>query len=161
MWRRFQFFEKELIKENGSKEAKQTLKVNVKLTQGLNSVQKLSIACSSGGNGFLFFGDIEGGIYAVDRDLNITYQWKAYNRSITTMKLGVQRNLLVTIGNDEDSIEATVKVWNLEVMETMGYPSISRSFKLGHMLVCNTSFFSLKQIRLPNWQCLLTVLLWQ
>lgn len=84
----------------------------------------------------MFFGDIEGGIHVVDRDLNIVYYFKAYTRSITNMKQGVQRNILVTIGNDEDSIEATVKIWNLEVMETLGYPTMCRSFKLGHMLVC-------------------------
>eukprot|EP01127_Copromyxa_protea_P023214 TRINITY_DN8636_c0_g1_i2.p1 TRINITY_DN8636_c0_g1~~TRINITY_DN8636_c0_g1_i2.p1 ORF type:complete len:893 (-),score=181.99 TRINITY_DN8636_c0_g1_i2:158-2836(-) len=122
MWRRFQFFEKELVKDTGSKEAKQSLK-------------KISIACSSGGNGFLFFGDIEGGVHVANRDLDIPYYWKAYNRTLTHMQQGTQKNLLVTVGNDEDSIDSTVKVWNLEVLETQGFPSVYRSFQLGHMTV--------------------------
>ncbi len=83
----------------------------------------------------MFFGDIEGGVHAVDRELNVVYYWKAYQRAITHLKQGVQRNIMVTVGNEEDSIEATVKVWNLEVLETLGFPSVMRSFQLGHMMV--------------------------
>jgi hypothetical protein len=92
----------------------------------------------------------------VDRELNVVYYWKAYQRAITHLKQGVQRNIMVTVGNEEDSIEATVKVWNLEVLETLGYAHSVRSFQVGHMMVSKiTVVFSISGNRACSFSRLL------
>lgn len=118
-WRRFQFFDKVLIKEPNSDEPKADIK-------------KLEIQCATSGHGQLVFGDNEGFIHLVDRDFNVYRSFQAYARFILEIEQVRLRNILVTIGNDEkDILLPTIKMWNLDKFDPeSGSPELVRTIIL-------------------------------
>jgi hypothetical protein len=41
-----------------------------------------------------------------------------------------QKNILVTVGEDEEAISPTVKIWNLDKIDADGFPDLVRVIKM-------------------------------
>eukprot|EP01116_Phalansterium_solitarium_P000785 TRINITY_DN10648_c0_g1_i1.p1 TRINITY_DN10648_c0_g1~~TRINITY_DN10648_c0_g1_i1.p1 ORF type:complete len:1021 (-),score=472.43 TRINITY_DN10648_c0_g1_i1:124-3186(-) len=100
-WRRFQFFEKELVKEEGS-DAPHSL------------FQRISVTCATSGRGRLIFGDADGCMHVVERDFKTVVAFAAYERAVTHCQQLRDSNTLVTVGDDDEAIAPTIKIWNLD-----------------------------------------------
>jgi hypothetical protein len=111
-WRRFNFFDKELVKDADGNEAFDKLK-GVNLT-----------ACTYG-RGQIVAGDSEGTLYFVNRHLELTC-FKAYELCVTHLFQLKQHNILISVGEDEEGINPLVKVWNFDKIDRTGNPSCSR-----------------------------------
>ncbi|PRP76946.1 hypothetical protein PROFUN_06224 [Planoprotostelium fungivorum] len=98
-WKTFQFFEKELVQ-----------------VEGLSILEKSLITCSTSGRGKITFGDENGFINMFDRDFNTSISFQGYERMATHCQQLKSSNLLITIGDDEEAIAPTIKVWNLDKM---------------------------------------------
>ncbi|XP_050409252.1 vacuolar protein sorting-associated protein 11 homolog [Patella vulgata] len=110
-WRRFNFFEKEIVKDPETEQAFEQLKdVNVS-------------ACASG-RGQLIIGDFEGHMYFINRQLQLT-AFKAYEIRVSHLYQMKQHNILLSVGEDEQGINPLIKVWNLDKMER-GNPLCTR-----------------------------------
>uniref|UniRef100_A0A2C9MAP2 Vacuolar protein sorting-associated protein 11 homolog n=1 Tax=Biomphalaria glabrata TaxID=6526 RepID=A0A2C9MAP2_BIOGL len=110
-WRRFNFFDKEPVKDPATDQIFDQLKdVNVS-------------ACTSG-RGQLIVGDFEGNLYFINRQMELT-AFRAYEIRVTHLLQLKQHNLLISIGEDEPGINPLIKVWNLEKMER-GNPACTR-----------------------------------
>eukprot|EP00027_Filamoeba_sp_ATCC50430_P018912 CAMPEP_0168579026 /NCGR_PEP_ID=MMETSP0413-20121227/21645_1 /TAXON_ID=136452 /ORGANISM="Filamoeba nolandi, Strain NC-AS-23-1" /LENGTH=897 /DNA_ID=CAMNT_0008612909 /DNA_START=77 /DNA_END=2766 /DNA_ORIENTATION=- len=112
-WRRFQFFDKELVKDEGSA-----------------SLQKLLINCSTSGRGRIILGDADGFLNIIERDFSNIISFQAYERSVNQLYQLKQSNFLVTIGDDEEFISPTIKIWNLERTDKGGDPLCVRVIKI-------------------------------
>ncbi|GFR61248.1 vacuolar protein sorting-associated protein 11-like protein [Elysia marginata] len=110
-WRRFNFFDKEAVKNPATDQVFDLLKdVNVS-------------ACTSG-RGQLVVGDFEGNLYFINRQMELT-AFRAYEIRVTHLTQLKQHNLLISIGEDEQGINPLIKVWNLDKMER-GSPTCTR-----------------------------------
>ncbi|RUS74031.1 hypothetical protein EGW08_018205 [Elysia chlorotica] len=110
-WRRFNFFDKEAVKNPATDQVFDLLKdVNVS-------------ACTSG-RGQLVVGDFEGNLYFINRQMELT-TFRAYEIRVTHLTQLKQHNLLISIGEDEQGINPLIKVWNLDKMER-GSPTCTR-----------------------------------
>jgi len=114
-WKRFTFFDKELVKETQKDE-------------NGTSLQKLSITCTTSGRGSLIIGDGEGFINFVDREYRIS-SFQAYQQSVTLIHQLKERNFLTTIGHDEMGA-AILKIWNLDKTDKNDNPICVRAIKL-------------------------------
>ncbi|XP_046856298.1 vacuolar protein sorting-associated protein 11 homolog [Xenia sp. Carnegie-2017] len=111
-WRRFNFFEKDVAK-------------NVETKQPWNLLKDVNIVATTSGRGQLIAGDIEGNIYFLDRNLNIT-SIKAFEIRVSHLCQLRQYNILVSIGEDEVGINPLIKVWNLDKTDKLGNPLCMR-----------------------------------
>ncbi|XP_038609321.1 vacuolar protein sorting-associated protein 11 homolog isoform X3 [Tachyglossus aculeatus] len=101
-WRRFAFFDKELLKEPpGPDGASKPFALPPGIT-----------VCDSG-RGSLVFGDMEGQIWFLPRSLQLSC-FQAYKLRVTHLYQLKQHNILASVGEDEEGINPLVKVWNLE-----------------------------------------------
>ncbi|XP_069106820.1 vacuolar protein sorting-associated protein 11 homolog isoform X1 [Argopecten irradians] len=110
-WRRFNFFDKETVKDPDTGQVFDKLKdVNVS-------------ACVSG-HGQLIVGDHDGYLYLVSRQLKLS-TFKAYEIRVSHLFQLRQHNLLVSVGEDEQGVNPLIKVWNLDKIEK-GTPVCTR-----------------------------------
>ncbi|KAH3841675.1 vacuolar protein sorting-associated protein 11 homolog [Dreissena polymorpha] len=112
-WRKFNFFDKETVKDPETNETFNQLKeVNVS-------------ACVSGG-GQLIVSDYEGKIYFISRSLQVN-SFAAYDIRVSHLYQLKQSlsNLLISVGEDEQGVNPLIKVWNLDKMEK-GVPVCTR-----------------------------------
>ncbi|GAM20486.1 hypothetical protein SAMD00019534_036610 [Acytostelium subglobosum LB1] len=115
-WRKFPFFDKELVKDEG--------------TQSPNSViQKLSISCITSGRGRLIIGDSEGFINFFDREFHLS-SFHAYQETVSFAHQLKERNFLITIGFDESGTSPLLKIWNLDKHDKNEVPLCVRSIKI-------------------------------
>jgi hypothetical protein len=117
-WKTFHFFEKTLVKEEESN------------NENKENVKKPDICCVTSGRGFIVVGDVAGGIRFFDRDFKVTLAFQAYTRTISLMEQIKQKNLLVTVGEDEEATSPILKIWDLDHIDEEGYPEMIRSHKL-------------------------------
>ncbi|CAG0895646.1 unnamed protein product [Cyprideis torosa] len=103
-WRRFNFFDV----------AKEPTVSDPALTEQL---KKLSLTCSDSGRGQLVFGDINGFIYFINRQLEMS-AFRAYQLRVTNIVVMQQSAVIVTLGEDEAGINPLLKTWNLEKPST-------------------------------------------
>jgi vacuolar protein sorting-associated protein 11 len=115
-WRQFGFFEKQIVDSIQDSEF-------VPFTTLLQGIQ---VTCSSTG---LFFGDAQGNVHKVDRNLNTLLTFKAYPKRTTQISFVRKKGILITIGEDEQQIP-TLKVWQIE--KNNGPPVLVRSTKITH-----------------------------
>ncbi|XP_071958560.1 vacuolar protein sorting-associated protein 11 homolog isoform X2 [Antedon mediterranea] len=111
-WRRFNFFDKEVVKHPDTNQTYDKLK-------GIN------ISVCTSGKGQIIVGDYEGNLYFIDRNLQIS-SFPAYEQVVTQIFQLRQHNVLVTIGQDESGINPVIKVWNFDKVDRMGIPKCSR-----------------------------------
>eukprot|EP01137_Pigoraptor_chileana_P023996 Opistho-2@91225 len=116
-WRRFMFFEKDVVREDTS--------------SGQPTLQSLDISASTSGRGFLVFGDTSGSIHLVDRTFAIT-SFKAYEIRVTHLLQAKQHGVLISVGEDEEGINPVVKVWSRDKMDRQGCPACVRTIKVSH-----------------------------
>ncbi|KAM9038258.1 vacuolar protein sorting-associated protein 11 homolog isoform 1-T1 [Sarcophilus harrisii] len=120
-WRRFVFFDKELVKEPVGNDGP---------GPGSGASRPLSLppgitVCDSG-RGSLVFGDMEGQIWFLPRSLQLT-GFQAYKLRVTHLYQLKQHNILASVGEDEEGVNPLVKVWNLEKRDG-GNPLCTRIF---------------------------------
>ncbi|XP_053861691.1 porphobilinogen deaminase isoform X2 [Malaclemys terrapin pileata] len=118
-WRRFVFFDRELVKEppgpdGGGAGAGKPFALPPGIT-----------VCDSG-RGSLVFGDMEGQIWFLPRSLQLS-SFQAYKLRVTHLYQLKQHNILASVGEDEEGINPLVKVWNLEKRDG-GNPLCTRIF---------------------------------
>ncbi|EFA75946.1 RING zinc finger-containing protein [Heterostelium album PN500] len=120
-WKKFPFFDKELVKEEGS--------------QNPNSViQKLPISCTTSGRGILIIGDTEGFINFFDREFRLSSSFHAYNEMVNQLYQLKERNFLISIGHDEPGANPILKIWNLDKMDKNDVPLCVRAIKIEKMV---------------------------
>ena len=65
------------------------------------------------------FGSTNGFVSIVDRELNaVTFQ--AHNYAVTHLQQLQERNVLISIGNDDEAISPTIKLWNCDKPDREG-----------------------------------------
>ncbi|XP_019628396.1 PREDICTED: vacuolar protein sorting-associated protein 11 homolog [Branchiostoma belcheri] len=114
-WRRFNFFDKEIVKDEGGQ-----------VFDGLKGID-ISV-CASGRGQILFLNSLlhyEGNIHFLNRNLELS-TFKAYELRITHLCQVKQQGILVTVGDDEPGTNPIIKVWNLEKRDKAGNPTCSR-----------------------------------
>eukprot|EP01132_Coremiostelium_polycephalum_P001153 gene1153-1462_t len=118
-WKKFTFFDKELVKELPKDDN----------NPNTPSLQKLSITCTTSGRGSLIIGDAEGFINFVDREFRIA-SFQAYQQSVTYVHQLKERNFLSTVGHDEIGTTSILKIWNLDKTDKNDNPLCVRAIKL-------------------------------
>ncbi|XP_032976890.1 vacuolar protein sorting-associated protein 11 homolog isoform X2 [Rhinolophus ferrumequinum] len=126
-WRRFVFFDKELVKEPLGNDGAAPGSAP---TSGPTASKFLCLppgitVCDSG-RGSLVFGDMEGQIWFLPRSLQLT-GFQAYKLRVTHLYQLKQHNILASVGEDEEGINPLVKIWNLEKRDG-GNPLCTRIF---------------------------------
>ncbi|XP_077990077.1 vacuolar protein sorting-associated protein 11 homolog [Glandiceps talaboti] len=110
-WRRFNFFDKEIVKDESG--------------QIYDKLKDISIAVCASGRGQIVIGDIEGTIFFLNRNLDL-HAFRAYELRVTHLFQLKQHNILISIGEDEPGINPLIKVWNLDKVDKMGNPTCCR-----------------------------------
>ncbi|XP_011908453.1 PREDICTED: vacuolar protein sorting-associated protein 11 homolog isoform X2 [Cercocebus atys] len=126
-WRRFVFFDKELVKEplgNDGAAPGATPAAGSAASKFLCLPPGITV-CDSG-RGSLVFGDMEGQIWFLPRSLQLT-GFQAYKLRVTHLYQLKQHNILASVGEDEEGINPLVKIWNLEKRDG-GNPLCTRIF---------------------------------
>lgn len=111
-WRRFNFFDKEVVKDQATGKNWEKLK-------------EVNVTCSSSGRSQLVLGDVEGRVLVLGRQLQLT-SFQAYQLSIDLIQQMHHNPLLVTVGADENGINPLIKVWNQEKIDKHGRPICTR-----------------------------------
>ncbi|XP_074656340.1 vacuolar protein sorting-associated protein 11 homolog [Tubulanus polymorphus] len=111
-WKRFNFFDKEVVKLPGTDEPFDKLR------------EVIVTACASG-RGQILIADCEGKLYFINRQLQVT-SFAAYAIRVTHLFQLKQHNILVTVGEDEPGTNPLIKVWNLDKIDKSGIPTCSR-----------------------------------
>ncbi|XP_042136697.1 vacuolar protein sorting-associated protein 11 homolog isoform X2 [Peromyscus maniculatus bairdii] len=126
-WRRFVFFEKELVKEPlGNDGAAPGAAPASGSTASKFLCLPPGITVCDSGRGSLVFGDMEGQIWFLPRSLQLT-GFQAYKLRVTHLYQLKQHNILASVGEDEEGINPLVKIWNLEKRDG-GNPLCTRIF---------------------------------
>lgn len=116
-WKRFQFFDKELLKPAESEEYPDfghDLDEELQhQDSGIGKIKYLTVTCTTSGRGHIFLGDSDGVVYLIDRQLNVS-SFRAFDVSITHLLHVPQTTFLVSVGSDEEGINPLVKFWNLD-----------------------------------------------
>ncbi|XP_037697615.1 vacuolar protein sorting-associated protein 11 homolog isoform X2 [Choloepus didactylus] len=126
-WRRFVFFDKELVKEplGNDGAAPGAAPASGPAASKFFSLPPGITVCDSG-RGSLVFGDMEGQIWFLPRSLQLT-SFQAYKLRVTHLYQLKQHNILASVGEDEEGINPLVKIWNLEKRDG-GNPLCTRIF---------------------------------
>ncbi|KAG8192364.1 hypothetical protein JTE90_029095 [Oedothorax gibbosus] len=114
-WRRFNFFTKEVVKDNESNQVYEKLK-------------DINVTCTTSGRGQILFGDVEGNVHFLNKQLQLV-SFKAYELNISHITQLRLNPILVTIGADEPGINPLIKVWNTEKVTQQGKPLCVRSIR--------------------------------
>lgn len=61
--------------------------------------------------------------------------FQAYERSVSLVQQVKQINYLVTIGDDEETVAPTIKIWNLDKLDKNGNPICVKMTKLMKVVV--------------------------
>lgn len=130
-WRRFQFFDRDFVKEPGTNQPHEVL-------------SKMNKTCSASGRGNLIFGDTDGFLNMVDRDFNVT-SFQAYENTVTHLQQLKQLNILLSLGTDEE-ITPVIKIWNLDKIDKTGTPVLMKTIKLSKITHAVTAFASLEDL---------------
>eukprot|EP01119_Soliformovum_irregulare_P007415 TRINITY_DN1982_c0_g1_i1.p1 TRINITY_DN1982_c0_g1~~TRINITY_DN1982_c0_g1_i1.p1 ORF type:complete len:907 (-),score=260.18 TRINITY_DN1982_c0_g1_i1:49-2769(-) len=113
-WRRFQFFDKEAVSQ-----------------ESIAALQKLVITCCTSGRGRLVFGDSEGFINIMERDFANLTSFQAYGQGAVHLAHQLkQSNILVTVGDEEEHISPTIKIWNMDKTDKGGNPLCLKVLKM-------------------------------
>jgi hypothetical protein len=101
-WRRFQFFEKSLVKTaDGSPPA---------------FLSNLSATAMTSGRGHIVIGDASGLVHVVSRGFGAR-TFSAYDHRVVLAHQLRRRPVLVTVGDDAETTRATVKLWAVEGLQ--------------------------------------------
>lgn len=137
MWKKFQFFEKKLIKDSdtNSQQQQQQHSAEEEDSSPQSKLANLSVTCCTSGRGTLITGDQDGNISLIERDFTVT-TFAAYRGRMSLLELARDRNLLVGCGVDDDeTLTCAVKVWNMDRVDaTNKVPPLVADVKLSWRL---------------------------
>ncbi|XP_037003203.1 vacuolar protein sorting-associated protein 11 homolog isoform X3 [Artibeus jamaicensis] len=126
-WRRFVFFDKDLVKEPlGNDGPAPGAAPNSGSAASKFLCLPPGITVCDSGRGSIVFGDMEGQIWFLPRSLQLT-GFQAYKLRVTHLYQLKQHNILASVGEDEQGINPLVKIWNLEKRDG-GNPLCTRIF---------------------------------
>ncbi|XP_013381879.1 vacuolar protein sorting-associated protein 11 homolog [Lingula anatina] len=111
-WRRFNFFDKEIVTDPDE-------------NKPFDKLKELNISACVSGRGQVVLGDFEGSLHFMNRQLRVN-SFKAYGIRVSHLYQLKQHNILVTIGEDEEGINPLIKVWNLDKPDKFGSPTCTR-----------------------------------
>ncbi|XP_065843977.1 vacuolar protein sorting-associated protein 11 homolog [Oscarella lobularis] len=114
-WRNYGFFDKELVKNPNDDAASDVLK-------------DINVTVCASGRGQMIFGDSDGLVYLLHRDLSVT-SYRAYQCRVSHLVQLKQQNVIVSIGEDDERGHI-VKIWNVEKSTKAGDPLLSRQIPL-------------------------------
>ncbi|CAB3404657.1 unnamed protein product [Caenorhabditis bovis] len=121
-WRRFNFFDKNLVLEK--EEPKQKF-------LGLKDV-KVDCWCSSGNS--VFLGETKGGVFRLTNQLDEFY-WKAYQKSLACLHSAGK--YLFSIGEDDELINSMLKIWDPDVVDS-NEPVLKRCVRMSPLLTISS-----------------------
>ncbi|XP_065898178.1 vacuolar protein sorting-associated protein 11 homolog [Dysidea avara] len=111
-WKSFKFFEKEVLKDPETHQPFERLK-------------DLDVTCAVSGRGQVVLGDGTGQLHIVNGQLDVA-SFQAYASRVSLMYQLKQHNVLVTVGEDEETINPQIKVWDWDKADKMGNPRCAR-----------------------------------
>lgn len=114
-WRKFNFFERELLKDPTTEES-------------FGQLKGLLVNASASGRGQILFGDSNGVLHCLNRDLRLT-SFKIYELNVSHLFQLKQHSILVSVGQDEEGINPMVKVWNFDKLDKVGNAMCVRMFR--------------------------------
>ncbi|GFQ99030.1 vacuolar protein sorting-associated protein 11 homolog [Trichonephila clavata] len=114
-WRRFNFFEKEVVKDSESNQVQEKLK-------------DINVTCSTSGRGQILLGDVEGNVYFLNKQFQL-HSFKAYELNVSHIEQLRLNPILISVGADEPGINPLIKVWNVEKCDQSGKPLCVRSIR--------------------------------
>eukprot|EP00299_Pterocystis_sp_00344_P009327 c3894_g1_i2.p1 GENE.c3894_g1_i2~~c3894_g1_i2.p1 ORF type:complete len:937 (-),score=281.23 c3894_g1_i2:27-2807(-) len=120
-WRRFQFFETSEVKEEGS------------ASTPIQLSPKYDLACCTSGHGTMVFGDNEGNIHLLGRDLKPA-SFKAFEVKVDRVFQLTSQNILLAVGEDKLANQQhkliQLKMWFLDKEDKNGGPLLVRIQKI-------------------------------
>jgi hypothetical protein len=125
-WRSFEFFSQELVADP---EVSTAADASSSSSYFPTLFKSIDMVASSHGRGQLVFADALGFVHIVDRGWN-TSSFPAYDRAVTHLHQMKQRNILLTIGIDEEIPCPLLKVWNLDKSDRNKNPVCLRVIKI-------------------------------
>jgi len=66
----------------------------------------------------------------VERDFKSIVSFKAFQRTVTHVQQLKQSNLIVSIGEDDEFLSPTIKIWNMDKLDKSDNPLLIRSIKI-------------------------------
>lgn len=114
-WRRFNFFEKEVVKDPET-------------SQVFEKLKQINVTCTTSGRGQIVIGDVEGNIYYLNRQFQLS-SFKAYELNVSFVEHLRSHPIFVSVGADEPGLNPLIKVWNVEKPDRMGKPFCMRSIR--------------------------------
>jgi hypothetical protein len=108
----------------------------------------LPVVAVASGRGQVALGSASGVISLLDRELHavsfqvqrflflfifffpLNHQLKAHEFAVTRLQQLVQRNVLVSVGNDDEAVSPTIKLWNCDKLDRDGLPFLMRAIRL-------------------------------
>ena len=115
-WRKFNFFDKDVVKDPES-------------DQTLDRFKGMRITAWASGRGTLICGDADGNIHMADHSWNLS-SFQAYAVRLSHLFQVKQANLLVSVGEDDEGIAPLVKVWNFDKRDQVGMPHCARMLRV-------------------------------
>eukprot|EP00795_Rhopilema_esculentum_P008547 gene8547-14548_t len=117
LWRRFNFFDKEILKARDAPSDQQ-----------FDKLKGLEISATASGRGSILLGDNDGMIHMLDREQNFP-SFKAYEFRTSLLFQMKQHNILVSVGEDEKGANNLIKVWNFDKIDKSGSPLRCRMYR--------------------------------
>lgn len=112
-WKKFAFFDKEVIKNEALSEL----------------LKKLPVNAVAAGRGQVALGSGSGVVSLLDRELRAV-SFQAHEYAVTHLQQLLQRNVLVSVGNDDEAVSPTIKIWNCDKLDRDGVPFLMRAIRL-------------------------------
>jgi len=138
-WRRFQFFDKELVVEPDVKgvpaKEKESKSKHGPRDDGdddsgnaMSIFKEFSPTCSTSGRGHLIFGDAKGVIRIFNREFN-KQEFSAHSAEVIEVHQLKRSHILVSLGNELVG-GPSIKIWKLDSEDGEGNPVCARSLKV-------------------------------
>jgi hypothetical protein len=132
-WRTFKFFELEDIKDPDNTNTFNSLLRRPVQTDISNcstlcdspAIQNCGVTCFTCGRGQMVLGDSQGEMHVLTSFSDLL-SIKAYLLRVSFIYQMKQRNVIITVGDDED-LAPLIRVWNYEKMTKDGMPTLARS----------------------------------
>ena len=96
--------------------------------QPFDKLKDITITCCTCGRGQMLFGDGEGKMHILS-SLREMLSYQAYELRVHIVYQLKQRNIFVTVGDDED-LQPLIKVWNCDKRDKSGSPGMARSIRV-------------------------------
>lgn len=114
-WRRFTFFEKEVVKDPET-------------NQVFDKLKDIRITCTTSGRGQIIIGDVQGNVFLLTRHLLLSC-FRAYELNVLHLEQLRQNAVLVSVGLDDPGPSVLIKLWNMDKIDRLGKPLCMRTIR--------------------------------